>query len=65
MAALHILQGGIENGDRNWLIKAAKRNLTTRRWITPKSARAGDQAVIYVGRALFATARISTDAHQR
>jgi len=59
MTALHILQGGIENGDREWLLKAAKRSLHARRWIVPKSVQAGDDAVIYVGTSFFATARIT------
>jgi len=46
MSLFHILQGGIENGDQAWLIKAAKQGLTARRWIAPKSARTGDDAVI-------------------
>jgi hypothetical protein len=63
---LHILQGGIDNGDRDWLIKAARHNLSTKtRWIAPKSARAGDHAVIYIGGAFFATATIATDASLR
>jgi hypothetical protein len=65
MATLHILHGGIDNGDRDWLIKAARQNLTRRSWIAPKSARAGDQAVIYVDGAFFATARIATNATPR
>jgi hypothetical protein len=65
MAALHILQGGIQNGDRDWLIRAAKENLAAKTWIAPKSAEPGDDAVIYVGRALFATARVTRRASRR
>ena len=65
MPRLHILQGGIDNGDRDWLIRAAKQNLVTRRWITPKSARAGDQAVIYVAATFFATGTISGKTARR
>jgi hypothetical protein len=65
MPRLHILQGGIDNGDRDWLIRAAKQNLAARTWITPKSARPGDQAVIYVGATFFATGTISGRAARR
>jgi HNH endonuclease len=65
MAALHILQGGIQNGDRDWLIRAAEENLAAKTWIAPKSAEPGDDAVIYVGRALFATARVTRRASRR
>ena len=65
MPKLHILQGGIENGDRDWLLQAARRNLRTSRWVGPKSAQAGDEAVIYVGASFFATARVSTNAVPR
>ena len=64
MGKLHILQGD-KTADRDSLIKAAKRNLTTPRWIAPKSARPGDQAVIYVDGMFFATASITTDAARR
>lgn len=57
--SLHILQGGVSNGDKAWLEKAAKQNLRRSTWVAPKSARIGDEAVIYVaGFGFFATARI-------
>jgi hypothetical protein len=65
MPALHILHGGISNGDRDFLVAAAKRNLSAKRWITPKCAEAGDDAVIYVGTVLFAAARITRRAARR
>jgi hypothetical protein len=56
---LHILQGGVDNGDKSWLEKAARLGLRRSTWIVPKSASAGDQAVIFVqGEGFFATARI-------
>jgi hypothetical protein len=58
VATLHIIQGGIQNGDREWLVKAARQNLTAPRWIVPKQAQSGDEVVIYVGTTFFATARI-------
>jgi hypothetical protein len=65
MPKLHILQGGIENGDRDWLLRAARRKLRARAWIGPKSAQAGDDALIYVGTGFVATARVSTNAVPR
>src|SRR5262249_15904067 len=46
---------GIENGARDWLLQAARRNLRAPTWIGPKSAQAGDEAVIYVGASFFAS----------
>lgn len=64
--ALHIVQGGIDNGDKRWLERAAARGLTTDRWIVPKSVLIGDDVVIYVrGHGLFATATISTPPRLR
>lgn len=58
--SLHILQGGVGNGDKAWLEKAAGQNLRRSTWIAPRSARIGDDAVIYVtGFGFFATARIA------
>lgn len=57
---LHILQGGIENGDKRWLERAARLNLSSR-LIAPKSVQVGDEAVIYIaGYGFFATARIKS-----
>jgi hypothetical protein len=56
---LHVIQGGVTNGDKKWLEKAARDRLTRPMWVVPKSAKAGDDAVIYIGGyGLFATARI-------
>jgi len=63
--ALHILQGGIDNGDKKWLEKAAAQRLSTPRWIVPSSAVEGDEAVIFVGSTFFATAKISSKAKPR
>jgi predicted HNH restriction endonuclease len=60
---LHILQGGIDNGDKDWLEKAARRELNAPSWVVPKSVSIGDEVVIYVtGHGLFATARIKSRA---
>ena len=55
--ALHIVHGGVENGDKAWLEKASRNNLDSKSWIAPKSAKPGDDVVIYVSRyGFFATA---------
>jgi len=66
MSTLHIVQGGIENGDKAWLEKAARLRLNIKSWIAPKSASIGDEVVIFiVGYGLFATARIASRAKPR
>lgn len=61
MRKLHIIQGGIENGDKKWLEKAARDDLDSRSWVAPKTVAVGDEAVIYVtGYGFFATARVSS-----
>jgi len=57
MSTLHIVQGGIENGDKAWLERAARLNRNAKTWVAPKSARVGDEVVICVlGHGFFATA---------
>jgi hypothetical protein len=59
---LHIVHGGIENGDRDWLIKAAHKGLTSNGWTVPKCVIPGDAVVIYVEKhGFFATAIIDTE----
>lgn len=66
MKQLHIVQGGIENGDKSFLERAARRNLGARRWIVPKSVQVGDDIVIFIrGFGFFATARVATSAEAR
>jgi len=61
MNMLHIVQGGIENGDKNWLERAAKRKWTANQWTTPKAAEIGDQVVIYIGGiGFFATGKVTS-----
>jgi hypothetical protein len=63
---LHLVHGGIENGDKDWLERAAHRRLDRPSWIAPKSARVGDEVVVFVaGHGFFATARIKSDAKRR
>jgi len=61
MERLHIVQGGIDNGDKKWLETAARKHRESPSWIAPKSAMIGDDVVIYVrGYGFFATARIKS-----
>jgi len=63
---LHIVQGGVDNGDKRWLERAAARGRATNWWVVPKSVNIGDDVVIYIGGyGLFATARISTAPRAR
>jgi hypothetical protein len=58
---LHIVQGGVDNGDKKWLERAAKQNLTAQSWTVPKSVAVGDDVVIYVrGYGFFASGRIES-----
>jgi 5-methylcytosine-specific restriction protein A len=62
----HILQGGVENGDKAWREKAAQKRLSSESWIAPKTVRVGDYAIIYVGGyGFFATARVKSLAAPR
>jgi hypothetical protein len=66
MNALHIVQGGIENGDKAWLETAARKRLTSPSWVAPKAAAIGDEVVIYVpGFGFFATARVTSHSKPR
>jgi len=59
VGTLHIVQGGVENGDKAWLEKAVRLKLNSPSWIAPKSASVGDEVVIFIsGYGFFATARI-------
>ena len=59
--ALHIVQGGIENGDKRWLERAAKLSLNSRSWVAPRSAVPDDEVVIFVaGYGFFATGRVTS-----
>ena len=63
---LHIVQGGIDNGDKTWIERAARRALRARTWVAPKSVAVGDDVVIYIGgHGFFATARIDSAARPR
>ena len=61
MRALHIVQGGIENGDKAWLEKAAIRKWRAEFWTIPKNAKVGDEVVVFIsGIGFFATAKVTS-----
>jgi hypothetical protein len=61
MSTLHVVQAGVENGDRAWIELAARDGLSTPSWVVPKSVTPGDAIVIYVaGFGFFATGRITS-----
>lgn len=58
--ALHIVHGGVNNGDKARLEKATRNNSDFKGWIAPKLVSPGDDVVIYVsGYGFFATATIN------
>lgn len=60
MSVLHVVQGGIANGDLAWLVKAARKHIDSRSWVVLKGSLPGDEAVIYIaGYGFFATAKIA------
>jgi len=66
MKKLRIVQGGIENGDKDFIEYAAANKKNTKSWIAPKDSLPGDDAVIYIGGyGFFATATINSIATPR
>ena len=67
MKNLHIVQGGITNGDKTGLEKASRQHLNLERpkWVAPKGARIGDEVVIFVGGQFFATAVVNSPPVKR
>jgi hypothetical protein len=66
MARLHIVQAGIDNGDKALIERAARLDLSTQAWVAPKAAEIGDDVVIYIARyGFFATARVRSPAKPR
>jgi hypothetical protein len=63
MVKLHIVQGGVENGDKQWLEKAARKTASARSWVVPKSAGIGDEVVIFV-RGMGFSPRPASDRYQ-
>lgn len=64
-ARLHLVHGGIENGDKRLLERTARGSRLTGSWIVPKGAAIGDEVVIKVGDGLFATGRIRSRTKAR
>jgi hypothetical protein len=64
---LHIVQGGIRNGDKRYLEKKSRDGSQSRpEWVAPKSAKIGDDVVVYVGGlGFFATAQIASTPKPR
>jgi hypothetical protein len=63
---LHIVQGGVDNGDKASLERSGKSGSRVDRWMVPKSAATGDELVIYVmGHGLFATAIVAGSPYRR
>lgn len=61
MATLHIVLGGIKNGDMDWLERAAGTTKKSGQWVMPKSAHVGDDVVVFIGGiGFFATAKVYT-----
>jgi hypothetical protein len=64
--ALHIVQGGIENGDKKLLERMAGTKRNARDWVAPKPVELGDDVVFYIGGyGFFATGRITSRAKPR
>jgi 5-methylcytosine-specific restriction endonuclease McrA len=63
---LHIVQGGVKNGEKNLLERIGVRGGSPSSLIAPKTAAVGDDVIIYVGGyGLFATARIAGPTKKR
>jgi 5-methylcytosine-specific restriction endonuclease McrA len=63
---LHIVQGGVENGDKRLLERARRRGAVSSDWVAPKRAVVGDDVVIYIGGyGLFATGKITSSPRPR
>ena len=58
---VHIVQGGIQNGDKALLERLATGGPRESSWMVPKSADVGDEIVIYIREyGFFATARVKS-----
>ncbi len=63
---LHIVIGGVDNGDAAWLEKAARDGLKAPTWVSPKTGAVGDEVVVFVpGNGFFATALIDSPPKPR
>jgi 5-methylcytosine-specific restriction endonuclease McrA len=64
---LHLIQAGVENGDKAWIERAARRGLTSSPdWVAPKTAAVGDDVVVFIGGfGFFATGRVLSEPRPR
>jgi hypothetical protein len=63
---LHVVQGGVGNGDKASLERWGRYPNKVRSWMVPKSAAIGDELVIYImGHGLFATATVASTSTKR
>jgi hypothetical protein len=63
---VHLLNGGIKNGDKALLERVAEKDGHAKLWTVPKSAAIGDEVVINIGgHGLFATGRIASQTKRR
>jgi hypothetical protein len=65
-STLHIVQGGVDNGDKASLERSTRHPNKVGRWMVPKSATVGDELMIYImGHGLFATAIVAGAPYRR
>jgi hypothetical protein len=65
-STLHIVQGGVDNGDKASLERSSRHPNKVGRWMVPKSATVGDELMIYImGHGLFATAIVAGAPYRR
>jgi 5-methylcytosine-specific restriction endonuclease McrA len=63
---LHIVQGGIDNGDKARIVSFAASKKSFQTWVVPKNVAIGDDVVIYIaGYGFYAIATISSTAAPR
>lgn len=63
---LHIVQGGVKNGDKRWLEGAARNRGIVSHWVVPKRVTIGDEVVIYIrSHGLYATGRVVSNPRPR
>ncbi len=64
---IHIVQAGIGNGDKRWLERNSRiGGRSTPTWVAPKSAKIGDNVVIYIASlGFFASGRIGSTPKPR
>lgn len=63
---LHIVQGGIDNGDKDAIERASRDKQDLKNWVVPKHAVPGDDVVVYIaGYGFFATGSIKSQTKPR